>query len=254
MKGGGGKRRRPSPSDHPCSLTPKEARELQLSLRGRLRFPPLGRPPRTVAGADISHLRFGRRAVAGVVVLSFPDLEVIEESLAVGEASFPYVPGLLSFREGPLLERAFGGLSRMLDLIFFDGQGIAHLRRLGIASHLGLRLGVPSVGCAKSRLWGEARGTGRGKRGMGTSESARRRGRGSGLQDTKRSQAPSMSLRVTESTWRARFSTRWPSLSATGFPCPSGRPISAPTRSAAGWELSRRTWPCPHQLSDQRGQ
>ncbi len=178
MKGGGGKRRRPSPLDHPWSLTPKEARELQLSLRGRLRFPLLGRPPRTVAGADISHLRFGRRAVAGVVVLSFPDLEVIEESLAVGEASFPYVPGLLSFREGPLLERAFGGLSRMPDLIFFDGQGIAHPRRLGVASHLGLRLGVPSVGCAKSWLWGEAHGTGRGKRGMGTSESARRRGRG----------------------------------------------------------------------------
>jgi len=94
--------------------------------------------------------------VAGVVVLSFPDLEVIEESLAVGEASFPYVPGLLSFREGPLLERAFEGLSRMPDLVFFDGQGIAHPRGLGIASHLGLRLRIPSVGCAKSRLWGEA--------------------------------------------------------------------------------------------------
>ncbi len=105
--------------------------------------------------------------MAGVVVFSFPELEVIEESLAVGELSFPYVPGLLSFREGSLLERAFEGLSRMPDLVFFDGQGIAHPRGLGIASHLGLRLNVPSVGCAKSRLWGEA-GDRTGEKGHGS--------------------------------------------------------------------------------------
>jgi len=95
-------------------------------------------------------------AVAGVVVLSFPDLAFLEESFAAGELRFPYVPGLLSFREGPLLERAVQGLGRKPDLVFFDGQGIAHPRGLGIASHLGLRLGIRSVGCAKSRLWGEA--------------------------------------------------------------------------------------------------
>ena len=140
---------------HSWDLTPKEARALQENLRSRLRFRPLSRPPRTVAGADISLPRFGRRAVAGIVVLSYPDLEIVEESLVDGEVNFPYVPGLLSFREGPLLERAFSRLRRKPDLVFFDGQGIAHPRGLGIASHLGLRLGVRAVGCAKSRLWGE---------------------------------------------------------------------------------------------------
>ncbi len=140
---------------HRWDLTPKEARALQERLRSRLRFSPLPRPPRTVAGADISHLRYGRRAVAGVVVFSYPDLEFIEEALVDGEVSFPYVLGLLSFREGPLLECAFSRLRRKPDLVFFDGQGIAHPRGLGIAAHLGLRLGLRAAGCAKSRLWGK---------------------------------------------------------------------------------------------------
>ena len=122
MKKGVGSR--PPSLRHSWSLTPGEARNLQTGLRAKLRFSPLRRSPRTVAGADISHLRFGRRAVAEVVVFSFPDLERIEESLAVGEVAFPYVPGLLSFREGPLLERAFEGLRRRPDLVLFDGQGI----------------------------------------------------------------------------------------------------------------------------------
>lgn len=146
------------PIRHSWELTPGEARDLQGNLRNRLRFSPLTRPPRTVAGADISLPRFGRRAVAGVVVLSFPDLKIVEESLVTGEVAFPYVPGLLSFREGPLLERAFSGLSRRPDLVFFDGQGIAHPRRFGIASHMGLRLELAAVGCAKSRLWGTPQG------------------------------------------------------------------------------------------------
>lgn len=141
---------------HEWNLSPRQARELQENLRDQLKFTSPVRPPRTVAGADISYLRFGKRAVAGAVVFSFPALECVEESLVEGEISFPYVPGLLSFREGALLERALGKLCRKPDLVFFDGQGIAHPRGLGIASHLGLRLGIPSVGCAKSRLWGEA--------------------------------------------------------------------------------------------------
>ena len=157
------KSERPAILDHPWDLSPKDARSLQKNLRDRVKITPLSRAPRTVAGADISHLRFGRRAVAGVVVFSFPGLEFLEESIVEGSIDFPYVPGLLSFREGPLLERAFRGLRRKPGLLFFDGQGIAHPRELGIASHLGLRLKIPSVGCAKSRLFGEAAQPGEGK-------------------------------------------------------------------------------------------
>lgn len=140
---------------HPWSVAPAEAAALQRDLRRRLVLGPLRRPPRTIAGADISVPRFGRRAVAAVVVLSLPGLDVVEESLVAGELRFPYIPGFLSFREGPLLEEAFRALRRKPDLALFDGQGIAHPRGLGIASHLGLRLGLCTVGCAKSRLWGE---------------------------------------------------------------------------------------------------
>ncbi|MEE9275009.1 MAG: endonuclease V [bacterium] len=140
---------------HPWDLSPREAAALQTRLREKLRLAPPRRAPRTVAGADVSYPRFSRRAVAGLVVMSFPDLEPIEESFAAGEMTFPYVPGLLSFREGPLLEAAFRGLRRKPDLILFDGQGIAHPRGFGLAAHLGLRLGTAAVGCAKSRLFGE---------------------------------------------------------------------------------------------------
>ncbi|MEK6710406.1 MAG: endonuclease V [Nitrospinota bacterium] len=146
---------RPSFIRHSWDLGPAEAIALQRELRKRLVFRPLKRPPRTVAGADISVPRFGRRAVAAVVVLALPALDVVEESFAAGELLFPYVPGLLSFREGPLLEEAIGRLGRRPDLVLFDGQGIAHPRGFGIASHLGLRMGLRAAGCAKSRLWGE---------------------------------------------------------------------------------------------------
>ena len=140
---------------HPWSVTPAEAILLQRALKGRVSLMPRLRPPRTIAGADISMPRFGRRAAAAVVVFSWPGLEMVEESLAAGKLGFPYVPGLLSFREGPLLEKALQGLRRKPDLLLVDGQGIAHPRGLGIASHMGLRLGLCTVGCAKSRLWGE---------------------------------------------------------------------------------------------------
>jgi deoxyribonuclease V len=108
----------------------------------------------TVAGIDASYTHIGR---AAVVVFSFPDLMVMEQIVAVRESVFPYVPGLLAFREGPVVLDAMARLKTTPDLLMFDGQGYAHPRRFGLASHLGLYLDRPSIGCAKSRLIGKYR-------------------------------------------------------------------------------------------------
>lgn len=109
--------------------------------------------PQLVAGVDIS-VRSDRTARAAVVVLTFPGLTPVETRIADGILSFPYVPGLLTFREAPLILAACEMLSVGPDLILVDGQGMAHPRRFGIASHLGLLLDTPTIGCAKSRLCG----------------------------------------------------------------------------------------------------
>jgi deoxyribonuclease V len=144
--------------EHDLDLTTKEAMLLQEELRGEivdnLSFDP--RAVKIVAGTDISYLRELRLAMGVAVVMTFPDLEIVEESRTAVRVSFPYVPGLLSFRELPALLPALKALENEPDLIFVDGQGIAHPRGMGIASHLGLLAGKPSIGCAKSRLIGEA--------------------------------------------------------------------------------------------------
>ena len=110
---------------------------------------------RTIAGVDVSYEKHGDQFYAGVVILSFPDLELIEEQTAVATVTFPYIPGLLSFRELPVLLDAFRKVDTMPDLVLVDGQGIAHPRRFGLACHLGLWLDLPTIGCAKSRLVGD---------------------------------------------------------------------------------------------------
>ena len=135
-------------------MTPREAVELQQRLRERVRITPLDKPIKTMAGADISFNKFDPTVYAGLVVLSLPSLEVIEEVGIVSQTRFPYVPGLLSFRESPSVLEAWSKLKTEPDAVMFDGQGIAHPRRVGIASHVGLLIGRPTLGCAKSVLVG----------------------------------------------------------------------------------------------------
>src|ERR687885_1895885 len=140
---------------HDWQLTPREAVELQKQLRAQVRIEPLKRKIETVAGADISFNKFSPVVYAGIVVLRLPSLEVVEEVGVVSETHFPYVPGLLSFRETPSVLEAWAKLKTAPDAVMFDGQGIAHPRRVGIASHVGLLIDRPTFGCAKSVLVGK---------------------------------------------------------------------------------------------------
>lgn len=137
---------------HPWNVSPKEAIQIQIELQKRMRLTPLVRKIRTVAGADASFSQ--KRAVGAVVVMTFPELEVLEKVKKEMPLRFPYIPTLLSFREGPVLLECFRSLKNEPDLILFDGQGIAHQRRMGLATHLGIILSKPTIGCAKKRLTG----------------------------------------------------------------------------------------------------
>ena len=141
---------------HEWDVSPAEAVAIQQRLRPLVSLAPSFRLDelRTVAGVDAAYGAVGR---AAVVVLTFPGLEVVEQAVAERESVFPYVPGLLSFREAPGVLAAIALLQSQPDLFIFDGQGIAHMRGLGLASHLGLVLDKPSIGCAKSKLVGQYR-------------------------------------------------------------------------------------------------
>jgi deoxyribonuclease V len=148
---------------HRWDVTPAEARALQEAWRGRVvrRGSLPARQIRRVAGVDVAFdpapqpaWKSGE-AIAGAVVFSYPDWEELESSASRCLLTFPYVPGLLSFREIPAILAALEGLQETPDVIFCDGQGYAHPRRFGLASHLGVLLDVPTIGCAKSRLIGE---------------------------------------------------------------------------------------------------
>jgi deoxyribonuclease V len=140
---------------HDWNVTPREAVELQKSLRSRVSLTPLKGRVETIAGTDISFNKFSSTVYAGIVVLKLPSLEVVEEVGVVSETRFPYVPGLLSFRETPSVLEAWAKLKTEPDAVMFDGQGLAHPRRVGIACHVGLLIERPTLGCAKSVLVGK---------------------------------------------------------------------------------------------------
>ncbi len=139
---------------HSWDVTVPEATRLQRELAARVDVRTALKRCDLIAGADISYNRFSPTMYAAVVVLRMSDLSIVEVRGAVAETTFPYQPGYLSFREAPALIQAFARVESEPDAIMLDGQGIAHPRRLGLASHVGLWLQKPSLGCAKSRLIG----------------------------------------------------------------------------------------------------
>lgn len=137
---------------HNWNLTPAEAVRVQAELRERLVLAWDGRPVTTIAGVDVSLQTESARAA--IVVLRYPELTPLEAAVEDASLVFPYIPGLLSFREGPAVLAAWSKLQTQPDLLMFDGQGIAHPRGIGIASQMGLWLERPTIGVAKSRLYG----------------------------------------------------------------------------------------------------
>ena len=145
---------------HDWEVSVARAKEIQLSLAKRVVTENEVINPRLVAGIDISSLNAQGVARGAVVVLRYPELSTIEVKIAEDKITFPYIPGLLSFRESPLILAACEKLGNTPDLILIDGQGIAHPRRMGLASHVGLFLDLPTIGCAKSILCGQHRPVG----------------------------------------------------------------------------------------------
>jgi deoxyribonuclease V len=152
---------------HKWNLAYEQARDLQERLACQVQFTPLEKLPKLVAGLDCAFSKDGERIVAVAVVLRVPDaqrglwqslgtpgFETVETTSAVQQVSFPYIPGLLSFREAPVCLAAVQKIKNTPDVFIVDGQGLAHPRRLGLASHLGLFFEKPTIGCAKSKLIG----------------------------------------------------------------------------------------------------
>ncbi|MCO6149342.1 deoxyribonuclease V [Flavobacterium sp. NRK1] len=135
------------------SLT--EATEIQNRLRENISLTTENKNITTIAGGDISHNKDTDIVYAGIVILSYPNMQLLYYSLVIDKTNFPYIPGYLGFREVPALIKAWEQIPQKPDLIVLDGQGITHPRRMGIASHFGLLTDSPSIGCAKNMLYGK---------------------------------------------------------------------------------------------------
>jgi deoxyribonuclease V len=136
---------------HSWKVNVEEAIQIQETLRDRVILKKTFSEIRTIGGGDVAYSN-RNRLFGGIVVLSFPKMEVLDMAGAYGRISFPYIPGLLSFREGPILIKAFQRLKVNPDVMIFEGQGIAHPRGFGLASHMGLWFELPSIGCSKTPL------------------------------------------------------------------------------------------------------
>jgi deoxyribonuclease V len=137
---------------HSWKVNVEEAIKIQENLRNRIILEKTFSEVRTIGGGDVAYSEDRNFLFAAIVVLSFPKMETIDSATAQGEIHFPYIPGLFSFREGPILIKAFKKLKLKPDVMIFEGQGIAHPRGIGLASHMGLWLDLPSIGCAKTPL------------------------------------------------------------------------------------------------------
>ncbi len=142
-------------NNHAWDVSVAEARGIQERLRERISLTPLPSDIRYIGGADVSFNKDDPHVYAGIIVLSYPDLVPVEHAVVKMKVSFPYVPGYLSFREIPPLVEAWKKLKLKPDVVVVDGHGIAHPRRLGIAAHFGLVAEVPTIGAAKSILYGD---------------------------------------------------------------------------------------------------
>ncbi len=130
------------------------AKKIQLDFQEKIILQHLQQPINFIAGADVSYSQKLNKSFSAVTVFKYPEMEIVEQKMSTGIVKFPYIPGYLTFREAPALLSSFEKLTTTPDLILFDGQGIAHFRKMGLAAHLGLFLDLPSIGCAKSRLLG----------------------------------------------------------------------------------------------------
>jgi deoxyribonuclease V len=138
---------------HPWNVEPKKAVEYQRKLREKISFTSTNNHIRLIAGVDASYQ--SGYIIGGIVILKYPELTLLDREYIINKVEFPYRSGLLTFREGPALINLFKKVEWEPDIIFFDGQGYAHPRRMGIATHLGLFLDRATIGCAKSRLIGD---------------------------------------------------------------------------------------------------
>ena len=139
---------------HSWNLSYAQARELQTNLACEVEFTPIKKKPKLIAGIDCAFSKDGKKIFAAVVILRRPEFGLVETTSASRKVTFPYIPGLLTFREAPVCIAAVEKLKNQPDVFIIDGQGIAHPRGLGLAAHLGLFLDRPTIGCAKSRLTG----------------------------------------------------------------------------------------------------